>query len=291
MPASFVAAGTRADVLSAASAAPSIPTTGVQAGHLAIVQLVHTDAPHTISGWPTGWTQLVANNANGHSHVIGYATVTSGGANDPGATPSFTWSAAERNTARIAVFKDHSPSTPFPDTPTQTTSNVAAITVGALTTTVADSLLIGMVVQDAAAGQNPAYGVSPTPASTIWSEFDRGVTAGLGPMCFTDPAATTGSYSFTATSAFADEQSAFLIALGPGDTATRDLEGYRWRNDDGSETSATWAAAQDTGVTAATGAPRRLRTIINATGDPASTQYRLQYRRQGDPATEWEDVV
>lgn len=67
-------------------------------------------------------------------------------------------------------------------------------------------------------------------------------------------------------------------------TTTLDQEGYRWRNDDGSETTATWKAAQDTTVTLAPGETGRLRTIINATGDPPSAGYLLQVRKVGDPS-------
>jgi len=63
---------------------------------------------------------------------------------------------------------------------------------------------------------------------------------------------------------------------------------FRWRNDDGSESAATWAAAEDTNVTIAALTPKRLRVEITATGDPASAAYKLQYRKVGD--TFWRDV-
>lgn len=48
-----------------------------------------------------------------------------------------------------------------------------------------------------------------------------------------------------------------------GPTTTLDQEGFRWRNDDGSETSATWKAAQDTDLTAPLSANVRLRALVN----------------------------
>lgn len=71
-------------------------------------------------------------------------------------------------------------------------------------------------------------------------------------------------------------------------SVSRELEGYRWRNDDGSETTATWAAAQDTTDSVAIGTNQRLRVIVNATGDPAVGDYSLYFRRQGssDPIQE-----
>lgn len=70
---------------------------------------------------------------------------------------------------------------------------------------------------------------------------------------------------------------------------TLEQEGYRFRNDDGSETAATWLASQDTNVTRAADIPTRLRTLVNATGDPASTAYQLEWRKVGGP-TDWRKV-
>lgn len=71
-------------------------------------------------------------------------------------------------------------------------------------------------------------------------------------------------------------------------TPTLDQSHFRFRNDDGSETTATWAAAEDTNVTIAALTPKRLRVEITATNDPASAAYKLQYRKVGD--TYWRDV-
>jgi len=60
-----------------------------------------------------------------------------------------------------------------------------------------------------------------------------------------------------------------------------DQEGFRFRNDDGDEDAATWKEAQDTNLTAAKSVNTRLRVILDATGDPATTQYQLEYRRSG----------
>lgn len=64
---------------------------------------------------------------------------------------------------------------------------------------------------------------------------------------------------------------------------------YRWRNDDGSETGATWAAAENTAITLAQNTPRRLRVQVQSTNDKPSASYKLQYRKVGDPG--WDDVT
>lgn len=63
---------------------------------------------------------------------------------------------------------------------------------------------------------------------------------------------------------------------------------FRWRNDDGSETTATWKAAQNTNSTIAVTTNVRLRMLIDATRDPVPKHYKLQYRKVGD--TTWLDV-
>jgi hypothetical protein len=69
---------------------------------------------------------------------------------------------------------------------------------------------------------------------------------------------------------------------------TLEQEGYRWRNDDGSESAATWKAAQDTVPTITAGNAARLRMDINATNDPVSQDFQLEYRKVGD--TTWKKV-
>ena len=62
---------------------------------------------------------------------------------------------------------------------------------------------------------------------------------------------------------------------------TVDLEGYRWRADNGSESTATWLELQDTLHSGSVAENTRLRTIINTTGDISPNAWQLEYRRQG----------
>lgn len=71
---------------------------------------------------------------------------------------------------------------------------------------------------------------------------------------------------------------------------TIEQEGFRWRNDDGSEAAATWRQAQDVNDTIAKNTNIRLRTLVNVSGDPATQQATKQYRRVGDADTEWRAV-
>ena len=60
-------------------------------------------------------------------------------------------------------------------------------------------------------------------------------------------------------------------------------EGFRWRNDDGDEDGATWLAAQDTDAALDVDGTVRLRMLLDATGDPASSPYALYHKKVGDP--------
>lgn len=64
--------------------------------------------------------------------------------------------------------------------------------------------------------------------------------------------------------------------------ATLTQEGYRWRLDDANEAAATWAANQDTGITAPANAVRRLRVLVDTTGDANAAAYRLEYKEAND---------
>lgn len=65
-------------------------------------------------------------------------------------------------------------------------------------------------------------------------------------------------------------------------TITYELSHFRWRNDDGSETTATWRITEDTNMQDEDETTKRLRVQINATGDPASQTYTIQYKKSTD---------
>lgn len=71
-------------------------------------------------------------------------------------------------------------------------------------------------------------------------------------------------------------------------TQTFEQEGFRFRNDDGSESTATWKANQDVDAQVSVNANFRERVLINVTNDPASKRFTLQYRRSTETA--WKDV-
>ena len=67
-------------------------------------------------------------------------------------------------------------------------------------------------------------------------------------------------------------------------------EGFRWRNDDGSETTATWADSQDTNISLALDTPVRLRFAIDVnTGPSGAAKYRLEYKKSTD--SQWIGIM
>lgn len=73
---------------------------------------------------------------------------------------------------------------------------------------------------------------------------------------------------------------------------TIEQEGFRFRNDDGSETTATWKDSQDATITLAAATQTRLRLILNATGDPdgINAQLEARYKPSGGAFGPWDKV-
>lgn len=154
-------------------------------------------------------------------------------------------------------------------------------------TTTSSTTAIGSAVGELVVGGSYAGATSMTPdgAQTEICEVQN-----IGSFSSINGSQKAGAASVTMTWTHADaEWVAGGVSLKPaGPPLSLDQEGYRWRNDDGSETTATWKAAQDTTVTLAPDETTRLRMLVNASNDPASEQYKLQYRKVGD--TGWRDV-
>lgn len=99
----------------------------------------------------------------------------------------------------------------------------------------------------------------------------------------------TGDKAFGVSPTLAGADSAtFHIAIKPTATLSIDQEGFRFRNDDGSESAASWLANQDVNISQPALVNTRLRILVNATGDPASQRYKLRYRKVGDDG--WRDL-
>lgn len=72
--------------------------------------------------------------------------------------------------------------------------------------------------------------------------------------------------------------------------AAKDQEAFRFADDDDDEDAGTFLAAQNVDVSRDAGAPFRVRVGTQMTGDPPAEAATLQYKENGDAATEWRDV-
>ena len=71
---------------------------------------------------------------------------------------------------------------------------------------------------------------------------------------------------------------------------TYEQEGFRFRNDDGSESAASWRQTQDVDDSVGKEVNVRLRVLTDTTGDSPSVTRTLQVRRDDEATTEWRDV-
>jgi len=103
----------------------------------------------------------------------------------------------------------------------------------------------------------------------------RGVASGYNSSPDSTPAPTF-NWDVTSDSAIVG----FVLNVAAGPATTLDQEGYRFRNDDGSESGASWKAAQDTDISQIKNSTFRLRALIDAAGDPAASPYQIEYARR-----------
>ncbi len=101
---------------------------------------------------------------------------------------------------------------------------------------------------------------------------------------------TGGNVNIEPTNASQNRASACSAAFAPA-LLVWEQEGFRWRNDDGSESAATWRQAQDVDDSVGKEENIRVRVLSDSAGaDPPTSTATLQYKLDTDPTTEWRDV-
>jgi hypothetical protein len=160
------------------------------------------------------------------------------------------------------------------------------ITTGSPATAGADRLVVicGADADDTAASvtitaTDPATFTSPTNG---WVESATGADGSLFVQYATKASAGSIGAPTLDFSATPDGWAIAVLPFIPKPTAAYDQDAYRFRNDDGNETAATWRQALNTPDTVALDEPFRLRLAVEETagGDPASTTFLLRYRRK-----------
>lgn len=148
-------------------------------------------------------------------------------------------------------------------------------------------------------GSSPSMGYTASTAglaAAISGCFSAGAPAASSPaidICANTYSAayyrthSSGSNTIAATAGAGNVNSIAIIFKDAVSVAS-EQEGARFGNDDAAEAAHTWAAAQDTNITAPAGQTQLLNMIVNATGTLGAKTFKLQYRKTGDGA--WRDV-
>lgn len=101
---------------------------------------------------------------------------------------------------------------------------------------------------------------------------------------------TNGNIDIEPTVASQNRAAACSASFAPEAPLASEQEGYRFREDDGSESTATWIAVQDVDITRGKETNTRIRVLLDMTGDAPTQQVTLQYRKVGDADSEWRNV-
>ena len=121
------------------------------------------------------------------------------------------------------------------DSDTQTGSGTTSMTSPSITAGDAAFFFIGEYA-----------GTSATPGSG-WTESADDATGAFKAYYRID--SPGGTYAASGTLAASTNYGLSILSIASGTTSTLEQKRFRWRNDDGSESTATWAAAEDTNIT------------------------------------------
>lgn len=123
-------------------------------------------------------------------------------------------------------------------------------------------------------------------------EFTNQIGNDSEAVLFYQDKATAGTVSSEITSTRAASQRAgvWTFDLVPAPDGTIDQEGFRFYNDDGSESAATARQNQDVVDSIAKDINFRLRALLNTAGDVPTKQYQLEYKENGDSDVEYRKV-
>lgn len=219
--------------------------------------------------------------------AVGYALQSTAGPVTVRLTSTWSGGANAGLSLMLVALRPAGPSTPTLSGPSATPGNTD-VTIGATTNQASGTLyavidtaanLAGVTAAQVKAGQKASGSAALASGNAAVTDTspDVGVT-GL---------AVETLYSFAAIQNNSNGDS--NVVTGTFTTTNGlDQKRFRFRNDDGSETTATWAAAEDADISVAALTAKRLRVQVAATGDPSAKSFKLQYRKVGDGT--WRDI-
>lgn len=207
--------------------------------------------------------------------VVSSATPTVGLANDTNATNWFGHFTAFSVSGLDGVDV-------FDVATSATGSSGTPATGSTATSAVSDSMVVAAMQIRATLNPTTLTVESVSPSWTEASEETNGSGNEPGEMDYRVISSTgTQSCSWTVNQS-TTWTCCIAVFSGAAAAATLEQEGFRWREGDGSETTATWTAVQDANITRNLDTPARLRVVVNATNDPASATFQLEYRKTGE---------
>lgn len=112
-----------------------------------------------------------------------------------------------------------------------------------------------------------------------WTNHTSELVSSLFTITALEVDITVGTWqSETATSVVMDN---FNIDPPPPLDPSAEQHSFRWRDDDGSETGASWLQPLNTNIAKGTETPTRVRVLVDTNGDYPSSNFRLEYRKKG----------
>ena len=206
-------------------------------------------------------------NSQHHIRVVA-GFVTAGG--------TLTVTASGATNARFLTVAEFANNGTVPTIATAFSANFGnAVNSGSLSPDGSDVLVWGQTFSES--------GVGPFTPNATFTELQDVVA---GPMRgFTQYRILTGATAVATSptgSGSSGEWLAGLITFTANTASSLTQFGYRFYNDDDNVWFATPAEAENTGIQQPILTPKRLRIGIDGTGDPASAQFQLEYRKVGD---------
>lgn len=230
---------------------------------------------------PSGWTEAceLQNNTDNQCFVVWYKKAD-------GTETSISFDANSGNTGIAAVlsFSGIDTTTQLDVTPVTFNNNTSATTSDiSITPTTNGCDIVFVAGNDRTSSGNTTFTFSTQSGSTgSWiteSDINSGFMNGAAGVA---SQTTAGAITVRCTTDTAGGRSGIVFALRPAVGAFDiDQEGFRFGIDDAAESSHTWSQAQDTNDTVSVGTARLIRTLLNATGDPATLPLALRYQKNG----------
>ncbi len=216
------------------------------------------------------------NTSDGHRIATCSATAKSSAA----CTVTATWTGVANNfrTVIVAEYKSYW----IEDKTSGGQGSSAAPSSGSTaTTSSATELCVGTI-----GGNNGSNSAGNTATNGYALRQNANASNGFFEMMTVDRMAYSAGAQAATGSIVSQNWSALIRTFQPG--VLQSQASYRFRNDDGSETSATWRGPELLDAVLLVGSPFRLRFLINTTGDEPSQPLTLQFRAVG--ATAWTSI-